>query len=176
MPGQTILLGGGKKIVALAEYLKNYPNNLTVITVSVEVAMALLKASHIDVILTGGILRSRTMTMLGHLTERVIQEICFDLSFSEVDGIDPEHGITSSNIIEASTETALLKYSNHPIILADEGVIGKTASAQISPIKQGITVITEGCPENAAAASLMRKGIKIIQTGLFSNTGDKNVG
>lgn len=170
-PGQTIMLGGGKSIVALAEYLKNYDNNLTVITVSIEVAMALLKAPHIDVILTGGILRSRTMTMLGHLTERVIQEICFDLSFSEVDGIDPDHGITSSNIVEASTEAALLKFSNHPIILAGAEVIGKTASAPISPLKPGMTVIIDGKPEHNTIVRLTQNGLHLIQTGLFSKAG-----
>jgi DeoR/GlpR family transcriptional regulator of sugar metabolism len=174
-PGQTIMLGGGKNIVALAEYLKNYGNNLTIITTSVEVAMTLLKALHIDVILTGGILRARTMTMLGHLTERVIKEICFDISFSEVDGIHPHHGITSANMVESSIEAALLKYSNHPIILAEEGAIGKTASAQISIIKPGITVIVEGQSEANMVEQLRQCGLKLIQTGLSGKAGDKNV-
>jgi Transcriptional regulators of sugar metabolism len=161
-PGQTIMLGGGKNMVALAEYIKNY-NNLTIITISIEVAMALLKAPHIDVILTGGILRARTMTMLGHLTERVIKEICFDLSFSEVDGIDPEHGITSFNIVEASTEAALLQFSKHSIVLAAEEAIGKTASAQISLLKPGITVIVDGRPQPGLVDELTRNGLELIK-------------
>jgi DeoR/GlpR family transcriptional regulator of sugar metabolism len=175
LPGQTIMLGGGKNIVALAEYLKDYPNNLTIITNSVEVAMTLLKASHIDLILTGGILRSRTMTMLGHLAERVIKEICFDLSFSEVDGIHPQHGITSANIVESSTEAALLKYSYHPIILVAEGVIGKIASAQIATFKPEITVIVEGQPDVSIVRQLKHSGLKLIQTGFSGKAGDKNV-
>jgi DeoR/GlpR family transcriptional regulator of sugar metabolism len=175
VPGQTIMLGGGKNIVALAEYLKNYPNNLTIITTSVEVAMTLLKALHIDVILTGGILRARTMTMLGHLTERVIKEICFDLSFSEVDGIHPQHGITSANIVESSTEAAVLKYSSHPIILVEEGAIGKIASAQIATFKPDITVIVEGHPDVSIVGQLKHCGLKLIQTGFSGKAGDKNV-
>lgn len=162
--GQTIMLGRGKKVVELAEYLRTY-DNLTVITNSVEVALKLIKVSHIDVILTGGILRARTMTMLGHLAERVIKEICFDLSFSEADGIHPNYGITSSNIVEASTEAALLKFSNRPIILAEGGAIGKIAPAQVSKLKPNLTIIVEGQSDPNMIQQLEKNGIKLIIPG-----------
>jgi DeoR/GlpR family transcriptional regulator of sugar metabolism len=162
-PGQTIMLGRGKNVVELAEYLRIY-ENLTVITNSMEVALKLLKAPHIDVILTGGILRARTMTMLGHLAERVIKEICFDVSFSEADGIHPTYGITSSNIVEASTEAALLKSSNHPIILAEASVIGKIAPTLVSKLKPNLTTIVEGRPDPVMAQQLEKSGLKLIIT------------
>jgi DeoR/GlpR family transcriptional regulator of sugar metabolism len=173
--GQTIMLGGGKHILDLAEYLINYENNLTVITISIEVALALIKAPHIDVILTGGILRARTMTMLGHLTERVIKEICFDISFSEADGIHPTNGFTSSNMVEASTEAALLKFSNHPVILAEASAIGKTAPAQISKIKTGLTVIVDGLPDIHIVKQLEQNGLEIIVADISNPRGNANV-
>lgn len=160
-PGQTVMLGGGKHIVNLAEYIKNF-ENLTVITTSVEVALALMKAPHIDVILTGGILRARTMTMLGYLTERVIKEIGFDISFSEADGITPQNGITSTNMVEASTESALLKYSSHPVILVDAAAIGRSAPVQISKLKPELTIIVAGESEPTLLKELESSGARVI--------------
>lgn len=168
-PGQTIMLGGGKHIVSLAEYIKNY-ENLTVITFSVEVALALMKAPHIDVILTGGILRARTMTMLGFLTERVIKEISFDISFSEADGIHPQNGITSAKMVEASTESTLLKYSNHPVILADNEAVGRSAPVQISKLRPELTIILEGELDRNILKELESRGLRVIIPG-SSDTG-----
>ncbi|HEX7713030.1 MAG TPA: DeoR/GlpR family DNA-binding transcription regulator, partial [Bacillota bacterium] len=167
-PGQTIMLGGGKHIVSLADYIKNY-ENLTVITISIEVALTLMKAPHIDVILTGGILRARTMTMLGFLTERVIKEIAFDISFSEADGIHPQNGITSANMVEASTESTLLKYSNRPIILAEAGAIGRSAPVQISKLKPELTIILEGELERNTLKELESSGTQVIIPATASN-------
>ena len=164
--GQTIMLGGGKHILTLAEYIKDFGTNLTVITTSVEVALTLIKSPVIDVVLTGGILRARTMTMLGHLAERVIKEISFDLSFSEADGIHPVNGITSSNMVEAGIEASLLKYSNRPVILTEAATIGKIAPVQISPIKTELTVIVEGQPDLSLTKQLEKTGLKIVIPGL----------
>jgi DeoR/GlpR family transcriptional regulator of sugar metabolism len=160
--GQTIMLGGGKHILTLAEYIKDFETNLTVITISVEVALTLIKSPVIDVVLTGGILRARTMTMLGHVAERVIKEISFDLSFSEADGIHPISGITSSNMVEAGTEASLLKYSTRPVILTEAITIGKIAPVQISPIKPEMTVIIDGQPDQSTVKQLEKNGLKIV--------------
>lgn len=165
LPGQTIMLGSGKNIAALADYIKETVDNLTVITFSIEVALALVRAPHIDVILTGGILRSRTMSLLGYLAERVIKEICFDLSFSEVDGIHPLNGITSANLVESSTEAVLYNFSARPVILAEAGAVGRTAPALISGLKPGMTIIVNGRPDQAIIEQLKQKGLKITLTG-----------
>ena len=160
-PGQTIMLGEGEFLTELADYLIGL-ENLTVLTVSVKIALKLMKSPAIDVILTGGILRARTMTMLGHLAERVIRELDYDVSFSEVDGIDPVRGITSNNMVEANTAAAVLSNCKQAVIIAEASALGKVAPVQLSKITPGFIAIINGRPDTAAVRQLSQAGLKII--------------
>jgi len=162
-PGQTIMMGQGGFVAELANYIRNF-ENLTVITISVDVALKLMKAPCLDVILTGGIMRPRTMTMLGHLAERVIKEIDFDLSFSEADGLDPTVGITSASIVEAGTDAVLYGVSKHPVILAEGSAVGKVASSFIAKLKPQTKIILSGRPNEQIVKQLSEIGIEVVVT------------
>ncbi len=169
-PGQTVLMGRGRMVVELADFIKNY-ENLTIITISLEVAMKLSKAPGLDVILTGGILRPRTLTMLGHLAERVIKEVAFDLSFAEVDGVHHSVGITTSNMVEAATEAVLLEASVHPVIFAEAQALGRIASTTIARLRSNMTILVTGNPDGTVVEALRKRGAHVIIAGNHSPVG-----
>ncbi len=67
-PGDSIVLGPGTTTLALARLLVHSPE-LTVVTNSLLVAQALMEASRVEVILTGGTLRRSIHALVGPATE-----------------------------------------------------------------------------------------------------------
>ncbi len=85
-PGQVIILDSGTTSTAVARATKHI-RDLTVITNAVNIA-AELAGTGIEVILTGGVLRKNSFSLVGPLAEDSLRHITADLLFLAVDGFD----------------------------------------------------------------------------------------
>jgi len=83
-PGHVIILDSGTTSTAVARATKHIPN-LTVITNAVNIA-AELAGTDVEVILTGGVLRKNSFSLVGPLAEDSLRHITADLLFLAVDG------------------------------------------------------------------------------------------
>ena len=72
--GETVLLGSGSTVLAVAQHLKAR-SDLIVISNSLPVVSLLADSPGVSVVVLGGLLRRGELSMIGHLTEQATNEL-----------------------------------------------------------------------------------------------------
>ncbi|BCV20587.1 DeoR/GlpR family DNA-binding transcription regulator [Moorella sp. Hama-1] len=159
--GDTILLNAGTTIMALVQLLKER-QNLTVVTNTVNVAMELAQSEGVNLILTGGSMRTKSYAMVGALTERVLREIHVQKAFLGVNGISIEHGLTTPNMTEAHTNSLMVQAADEVIVLADHSKIGRVTLSRFAPITAVTILVTDKDTPRDFIKELAKLGIETI--------------
>lgn len=133
--GDTILLDSGTTTLHLAREIKHIPS-IRVITNSMLVLNELKDNRNIEITLLGGILRPETQAFVGPMTEQALGMIRVDKAFIATNGIDLIQGITTPNLIEASTKRRMIRIAGEVILLADHSKIGKVAYAKVADLSE----------------------------------------
>ena len=138
--GDTIILDSGSTTNLLAKEIRDL-NKLTVITNAINIASEFLD-SEIEVIMTGGTLLKDTSTLVGPLANSVLNNISSGKLFMGVDGIDFEIGLTTPNLLEASTSRVMMSRARETILLVDSSKFGRISLGVISAIDKVDLIIT----------------------------------
>jgi DeoR/GlpR family transcriptional regulator of sugar metabolism len=139
--GETIYISGGTTTLEFARLLPG-KRRVTVITNSLPVANALVGDRNIKLVVLGGEVRSGEQTMHGHLALYGIEQLRADKLFYGIEAISLEHGLTHSQLVEVSTDRALINACGRTILLADHTKFGKVAPAIVIPVSQVHTIVT----------------------------------
>jgi DeoR family transcriptional regulator of aga operon len=140
-PGDTIILDSGSTTTQLARLLK-FKKDITVITNAVNIASE-LAASELTVILTGGILREQSFSLVGPIAEDSLRSITADILFLGVDGIDFKYGMTTPNFLEARVNKMMIQVAEQVIVLADSSKFGRRSTGVIDNLQQVDKIITD---------------------------------
>lgn len=138
----TILILGGTTTEAMLPYL-SMKHGLTVLTNSLMVVNRLSQYPDIDLVVLGGVLRRSEMSLLGHLTIAGLTEFGVDKVFSGAFGVDPEIGVTGTNLNETQTDRSLASSATELILLADHSKFAQRGPARLVPISSVTTLITD---------------------------------
>ncbi len=138
--GDVVILDSGSTTTFLARKMKNL-KGITVITNAVNIALELAD-TELEVVLTGGSLQKNSSTLVGPLAEDVLRKISADKLFHGVDGIDYELGLTTPDIIEASTSRVMMERAGENILLADSSKFGRRSLGVICQMKEVDKIIT----------------------------------
>src|SRR5690606_16202165 len=130
--GLTVGFGGGTTIMNMIAAIKRM--QLRVVTTAVNVALELRDADEIDVLLTGGMFRSRTAEMVGHVAERTLNDVNLDIAIIGIDGVDPDRGLTTYDSAEAYVNRVLIGRARETSILADHSKLGVVRPAVIADV------------------------------------------
>ncbi len=158
--GDAIIIGSGTTMLALARAI---PKNikLTVITGAMNVTIVLLDYPNIEVIQLGGVVRKSSSSVVGHYGEDMLGDFACNKLFLGVDGISPEYGLTTSNMMEAHLNAKMIKSAQKTIILTDSSKFGKKGFGKICDIEMVDIVVTDvGVPEGYRK-QLEETGMKI---------------
>jgi DeoR/GlpR family transcriptional regulator of sugar metabolism len=139
--GQVIGCTGGTTIAQVIKALKE--KRVTVVTNAINIAMELAAAESVEVIVTGGTLRTRSYELVGHIAERTIQDFHLDVALIGVDGLDFTHGLSTFTAAEAHAASLYIDHAREVWVVADHSKIGKTAPALIAPLSRVNRVITD---------------------------------
>ncbi|MDY0983609.1 DeoR/GlpR family DNA-binding transcription regulator [Microbacterium sp. CFBP9023] len=123
LPGSTIVLDAGTTTLAMARMLP-YGAELTVITPSPAIALAVAEHSDARVVIIGGELARFSMVASGPLAMEAVQHLAADLFFLGVTGVDPVHGLTTGNLDDAATKRAIAARCAQTYVLGSEEKIG----------------------------------------------------
>lgn len=138
--GDVVILDSGSTTTQLARNMKNL-KDVIVITNAVNIALE-LATSDLEIILTGGAFQKDSSTLIGPLSEDILRKISADKLFHGGDGIDYETGLTTPNIIEASTSREMMRRAGENILLADSSKFGRRSLGVICQIKEIDKIIT----------------------------------
>ncbi|MGW8484648.1 DeoR/GlpR family DNA-binding transcription regulator [Microbacterium sp. NPDC055903] len=153
-PGMAVGLSGGSTAWALAQELRGIPD-LTIVTNSLPVGDVFARPDRADepytqtVVLTGGV-RTPADALVGPVAVRALEVLHCDLVFLGVRGVDLQAGLTTSNLLEAETDRALIATGGVSVVLADHtkwNAVGLTTIADIGDVDRLIT--DDGLPSDA---------------------------
>lgn len=157
--GQSVLLDSGSTTTAIARQLRFF-NRLTVITNAINIASELAGGT-VDVILTGGMMRKHSFSMIGPLAEDSLAHLKADILFLGVEGIDPRFGLSTSNMLEAVLNRKMVLAAQQVVAVCDASKFGCRSLSSIVPITAIHQIITDKQAPAKMLDELRTSGIKI---------------
>ena len=115
--GATLFLNSGTTTLVFAQMLKQYKQNLNVVTNSVEVAMELGNASTFRVISLGGEINERYGFAYGTLTAEQLIRYRANWAVLALDGVDCQGGLTTYHPEEAMINSTMIADSKQVITI-----------------------------------------------------------
>jgi len=163
--GDSIALDVGTTTFEIACALQG-KRNLTIITASLPIANEIVSnlslTSDIRLVLTGGIVRSGELSMIGHIAEQTYSNLHVDKAFIGVGGISLEGGLTEYNLEDTLVKRSLIQNAHQRIVVADSSKIGRTTFTTITQLSMVNTIITDSDIPGEIKKSLQGKGIEIL--------------
>ena len=157
--GQCVLLDSGTTTTAVALALKKF-SQLTIITNGVNIA-AELTGTHFDVILTGGIVRKNSFSLVGPLAEDMLAEMHADILFLGVDGFDMDIGLTTPNLLESRVNRAMVGAATKVVAVCDSTKFDRRSLSRIVPATAIHHVITDTDLREEIAEALRNLNIEL---------------
>ena len=158
---ETVIIDVGTTTLELAKAL-NRNLKFTAITSSLQIATELSTKPEIRTIVTGGVLRTGEMSMIGTTAENALTNFNCDTVFLGVGGISAENGLTEFNLEDAQVKQSAIKASRRCIVLADASKLGKVAFATVAAADQIDVLITDAEPNNPVIVALEQLGVDVI--------------
>ncbi len=143
VPGTAIGLGAGTTTWQMASFLVDV-ENLIVVTNSMRVAEVFHQSPRFDrtVILTGGV-RTPSDALVGPVADLSLRTLHLDAVFMGAHGMSARAGFTSPNLVEAETNRAFVKASQHLVVLADHTKWDLMALSSFAAIDEANVVVTD---------------------------------
>lgn len=160
MPNDTIIIASGTTVLALARHIKA-EGKLTVITASLSVALELNRHAETEILQLGGTLRKSSSSVAGTFSELMLEQFSCSKLFLGIDGLDPEFGITTTNVLEASLNKKMMRSAQKTIVLADSTKFGRRGFGKICPLDQIDQVITDKDAPDHFIKTIEQKGIEV---------------
>lgn len=156
----TVLILGGTTTEAMLQFL-GAARGLTVLTNSLMVVNRLSQYPDIDLVVLGGLLRRQEMSLLGHLTIAGLDEFGIDQVFSGAFGVDPEMGVTGTNLSETQTDRSLASSAPELIMIADHSKFLQRGPARLVPTSAITTLITDTGADRAILDRFRTAGVDV---------------
>lgn len=160
--GESIILDSGSTTREIALRIKDKAD-LTVMTNAINIGLELAGASGLEVMLTGGVLRDKSYSLVGPEAERTMQNYYFDTLFLGVDGMDFEHGLTTSNPLEAQLNRIMVERSNRIIAVTDSSKFGRHSFSYICDLDPINILITDDQISKEFEEKLHKRDIEVIK-------------
>src|SRR5699024_3364282 len=160
--GDSIILDSGSTTREVALNLKN-KKDITILTNAINIALELAGSTGIRTMLTGGILRHKSYSLVGPEAEKTMQNYFFDKIFLGIDGINLEHGLTTSNPQEAQLNRIMVKQSNTVIAVTDSTKFGRHSFCHICDLDQIDMIITDNQISSEMEEKLDKRQITVIK-------------
>ncbi|MED3729264.1 DeoR/GlpR transcriptional regulator [Priestia filamentosa] len=157
--GDRIILDASTTAWYMARSLPDFP--LTVITNSIKVAMELSKKEKIEVISTGGILLPKSLSYVGPLAERSLDNYHVDKTFLSCKGLDLTNGLSDSNEWQALLKRKMIERSAQTILMVDSSKFGHRDFSHITSLHNIDQIIVDFKLDNTSKEILKEKNITV---------------
>jgi DeoR/GlpR family transcriptional regulator of sugar metabolism len=145
--GGAVILDAGTTTMQIARNLHE-KRNLTVVTNAVNIGLELARTGKLTVVLTGGILRELSKSLVGPLVEDFLSgSIHVDQLFLSAGGVSVDAGVTNAREV---------------ILVVTHEKIGRRSFTQIAPLEAISTIVTDTGADAEMIASLEARGVKVI--------------
>src|SRR5580692_361610 len=158
--GDTIVLDGGTTTLALAQLLKEQVKSAFIITCSVPAALELSSAGY-DILLLGGMVRNKSLALLGRETLTVLEHYRADKAFLGSSGFTAERGHGTLNLEHAQIKEAIIKASEQTYVLVDSSKYGHNCLSSFMRLRDVALTITDNQLARSVQKTLKDAGAKL---------------
>jgi DeoR family transcriptional regulator, aga operon transcriptional repressor len=157
----TIILDSGTTTMEISKNL-DHLKNITVICNALNLISQLHQLNNVNLIIPGGHLRKNSLSLVGPLAEKNLQNLYVDKVFIGVDGFDTKRGIYTPNIEEAYFNEIMIKISKQVIVVCDSSKFLKRSLAYICDVDKIHCVVTDSRISEEDRIRLEDEGITVI--------------
>jgi DeoR family transcriptional regulator, aga operon transcriptional repressor len=158
---EAIIIGSGTSVLAFA---KAIPKNtkLTVLTGAMNVTQTLIDYPNLEIVQLGGVVRKNSSSVVGHYAEEMLANFSCTKLFMGVDGISPEFGLTTTNMMEAHLNARMIRSVQKTVVLADSSKFGRKGFGKICEIEEVDIIVTDAGISEIYKAKLEERGIEVL--------------
>jgi DeoR family fructose operon transcriptional repressor len=158
----AILLDSGTTTARIAEMLP--PDcELTVVTNSLPIALTLSVRPGLQVLVTGGRVRSRTLAAVGDWAGNALATVRVDVAFLGANGISAAYGLTTPDQAEAASKRAMIRAARRPVVVADHSKLGADYFAQFGELSEIDMLITDTGADDGLVGELEAAGLRVVR-------------
>jgi DeoR family transcriptional regulator of aga operon len=151
--GKIVALSAGTTTTQVGRSI-DHRKRITIVTNAINIAMELSHRVDLKIILTGGFLNKNCFALSGDSGIASVNERFYDWAFISVDGIHPEHGLTSASPELGAVSRAIIQQSRKTVVVADHSKFGKVARNLIAPVAKVHLIITDdSAPQHLSGVS-----------------------
>jgi DeoR/GlpR family transcriptional regulator of sugar metabolism len=163
--GDSISLDVGTTTLEIVKWLRT-KRNLTIITSCLQIANHVVDTLALEtdarLILTGGIVRPRELSMIGHIPEEVYREMHVDKAFIGIGGISLDDGFTEYNMEDTQIKKMLIRSAREKIVVSDSSKFGVTTFASVASLTEVDKVITDRNAPVQMVEKIREKGVEVV--------------
>lgn len=159
-PKDTVFFDLGTTVKLVAQQLER-GKAITAFTNSLRTALVLAENEECDVIVTGGRLRAKELSVAGPISEENMSRFNVDKALIGVAGIT-EEGITDFIIDEAHLRSRVIQNARQVIALADHSKFGIRAVSNVCRISDIDVLITDEKAPQEMLDKFRDRGVKVI--------------
>ena len=156
----TVGLCGGTTTSEVARFL-GMRGGLKIVTNALNIAAELALRPAIDLVVTGGTVRTESYELIGPVAERALEGFNLDASFLGVGGVSAAAGVTTHHEVEAQTNRAMILQSARVIVVADGTKVGRRAFARIAEAALVSDLVTDPSADPGELDALRELGVRI---------------
>jgi DeoR/GlpR family transcriptional regulator of sugar metabolism len=164
-PGDTVFLDSGTTVLEVARAIPEAlleRGGLTVVTRSLVIAGELRCFRQVRLIVLGGIYVHDFDDFVGSQVEGALQELHVNILFIGTDGVSPERGLTTDNVLEAGLFRQMAHAAERVVVATDASKIGAGKLQTILPFEEIHAFVTDAAAPAAFVQMLRDKGITVI--------------
>ena len=161
--GETIMLDSGTTTAEIARQIRFLKlRSLNVITNALNVAMELATMPSVRVIMVGGILRHMSFSLAGPHAEQTLRALHADRLFLGVDGLDPEIGLMTPDVLEAQLNATMIQIAREVVVVADSSKFERRSVSVIAKLESVHKLVTDSGAPPQLLAALKARNIEVI--------------
>lgn len=138
--GNVIFLDAGTTTYEVAKLIKDVPN-ITVVTNDIEIARLLL-SSTVNLIICGGTVQKSTGSMVGALSNQMMENIRLDVAFMGAQTIDEHFNVMTPTVDKAILKQTICRNSKEKYLVVDRSKFARQALIKINDLSSYTAVIT----------------------------------
>lgn len=165
LDGDSIALDVGTTTLEVVYGLKER-RDLTIVTSCLQIANAVVENCSLDsnvrLIVTGGIVRPRELSMVGAIPEQVYSDLHVDKAFLGIGGVSLQDGFTEFNLEDTRVKQVLIRSAQEVIVLADSSKFGQTTFGSVCPFEDVDKLVTDSGVSAEDVEALVNRGVEVL--------------
>jgi DeoR/GlpR family transcriptional regulator of sugar metabolism len=137
--------------------------DLTVVTASLPVAIALAPRPNCNVIMLGGKVRGQTLASVGHWTSQMLAGFVVDLAFVGANGISPTHGLTTPDPVVAEVKATVMRVARRKVFVGVHDKFSSVSLCRFAGVEELDLIITDNKLASAEARNYAGLGPRLIR-------------